>query len=169
VLDTKGKYRNWGDVNYIDYGGDQVRFDPRYQEFEVVRLLTPDSGMPGYEVGEYAIMLTDILLPRGVRSLHKLDPEMSLETLEPTKQGLELAKYVGIHGYNPAKADDFVLGAVGGLSGWQGPDSDTSFMLDSYGLDEDVDIYEVEDTEEYQSLMSDLTEHLRDLGVKEGL
>lgn len=152
-MDTHDEWVSIGDVNYLTYGGCQYRFSSKTQEFEIVRLDTPDCGFPGFCVGESIVMLSDILEEPDAQYTSKLSKHLCVDQLRPTKNAVA----VGGRCSAEFNADDveLLIGAV--ISGWlfyYGADAKETYMFSTYGVDDKNVFYD--QTPEFEKLLADV-------------
>jgi hypothetical protein len=92
-------FNNYGDVDFTTYGGDQVKFDPELDEFEVVRLYTPDDGISGWEVTKGFVDIDDLLYnQRSEDDRRSLPDDLPLYSIDLTDRAKSLASFVGKEG-----------------------------------------------------------------------
>lgn len=61
VMDTfSSNWENWGDVDFIGYGGIMAKYSPSGKYFELYELVTPDSWDGGYAGAETIVDVRDI-------------------------------------------------------------------------------------------------------------
>jgi len=92
-------FNNYGDVDYITYGGDQLKFDPEYDTFEIVGLYTPDDGAGGWTLNEAHVNLNDLLYnQRSEDDRRSLPDDLPLYSVDLTDRAKKLASVVGKEG-----------------------------------------------------------------------
>ena len=121
-------WENWGDIDYVAFGGIQARYNPEYQYFEVEELITPDSGIGGYALTTTSVGLDDIF--------HNTDPDTVVTKLRPTKEALNVAFTSGVDEYDPSNAEGFIFTVVQGWLGYWGGDVVAEWYSDEFESEE---------------------------------
>lgn len=83
--------KNYGDVNYVEYGGVQLAIqgnDARTKSFEFYQLTTPDSGYDGWVLETGYISLSQMF--------DNFSPNLPISQLVFTSKMIEVRNYVGI-------------------------------------------------------------------------
>lgn len=88
------KYHNFGDVNYITYGGAQLKWQPERDSFAVVELYTPDYGIYGWEIQDCEVDLDDLLYSVAKPAQFPLTTE-ELRTVRLKDQAKSVANFIG--------------------------------------------------------------------------
>jgi len=154
----KGKWENHGDMDYIEYGGNQIKFMGDY--WDVLELVTPDSGYPGYIIQETSVDLRDIF--------DNYDETEPASWHTPSKRAMNVASFTGDE---DAWADgEYARFLSGVVSGWMayygGGGQEETFMWEEYDLDpNDVD----EDSEDYERMIDDIRYTLKQQGINESI
>lgn len=161
----KKSWQNYGDINYIEYGGTQVRYDGR-GGFELYDLTTPDSGYPGFILSYGAVDADELFVGR-------VNLSTPISELEPTSYANSVARFVGAKWYDgEMDAEDlgeYVFNVILGVRGYGGyMEDEQTWTFDDFELDEDT--FDFPDTREEERaakrMMKSITQDLKSRGLK---
>ena len=133
------QWQNYGDLDYLVYGGDQLRWDGDSM-VEIFTLHTPDGGGEGWHIMEGAIWVEDLI--ENAKDLNERygDNPSSWPAAEatPSKYAKDVMSFVGQAGDDYSEID--MLSVLLGVSGYGGyteardyipqPDNDDYFPTD---------------------------------------
>jgi hypothetical protein len=159
-----GNYINHGDVNFVEYGGTQVKFDPQFNDFEVYELTTPDSG---YELGW--------ILSEGTISFS----DMVNEDMTLTSNGAEVLNFIGMKDqWNQAMESGDVNSVAsimaamatswGSYFSWL--EDQFYWKFEDYNLPAGYDgMGDEEEDARYEEMQRDIAKQLRNWGLVDGV
>lgn len=122
------EWENWGDQDYITYGGRQIKYSPEYQEFEIEELITPDWGIEGFLLEGTSVWLNDIF--------QNADSDIVVTKLIPTKEALNVARSGGIEEFKPENVEGFIASVVYGWTSYYGAENIASWSREEFESEE---------------------------------
>lgn len=156
---------NLGDMNYVLHGGLQIKYNPRFNTFDVVEWVTPDAGISGYMLLSGLVELQDILrVPNG--RLDNSTPLADVEFREDVIDRLTNSFYSlrDLTTNDLEEFADIIVEAVRDLVRYRGlaDNVELSYEPEEFGLDEFPDSFSLSGDEEFLDVMAD---DLRDFGL----
>ena len=149
------KFVNCGDVNFIQHGGIQVRYNTEVEEFEIYRLMTADHLV---FLDSSCICMRDIF--------SNWDPTLEPWYLVPTEKAIESAKACDTSGYDPEDPIVFIYDVVHGWMFSYGSDhDDMCWNMHAYGIAD----YDTCEHTRVEAMENAIAEYLRNVGITEGI
>jgi len=156
----KKGWENFGDVNYVDYGGVMVNYDGN-GGFELIDFTTPDSGFEGYLLQEGYYDIEDLF----TASEGSVSEDTLISDLFLSKEGKRITQLGGLRmddGMNASDLARFILAAVSMVPSYGGHLSeDRVWLWDEYEIAGD---YSDDDDGKIQDLESEIEAFLKKRG-----
>jgi hypothetical protein len=145
-------FSNFGDVNYMDYGGVQFKYDKTSKEFIIYELMTPDHGVDGY-------MITALTLDPSQFFEEDDAFDKKINELTPTLKAKEVQKFSSSGEWNTGSSKHlkhWLLDVIMGYGSYHGYDDDETYKIKDMDNDEEVKAVENEVEHRLHELNFDL-------------